>query len=311
MSQLTDNLSAIASIKSDIRAAIESKGVSMAGVSFGSYADKIGEIQTGGTFVTETLSVSNNGTYTPSQGVDGYSQVMVNVPQSVTGYDEKELTEGNYNIVILSNSATRVQPQLFLRNRYLESVYLPNCSEIGESWTTEYSHFYGCSRLTTVNLPICKNINNNAFNGCSMLSSISIPLCEYIWDYAFSGCGFTSIELPACVSLGTSAFACCSNLSSIVLSTCVSLGNSAFAFCSNLSYVDLYVCSKIGNGVFYSCINLTTAIFRSTSVCSTGTNCFRGTNSNLSIYVPSSLVDQYKSAKNWSSYSSIIFSIPE
>ena len=115
MSQLIDNLNTIESIKTDIKSAIENKGVDMTGVSFGSYADKIGEISGGGgsaviegltitsngtytagagvdgyspvevdvpapEFVTETLSVSANGTYTPSEGVDGYSQVNVNVP---------------------------------------------------------------------------------------------------------------------------------------------------------------------------------------------------------------------------------------
>lgn len=82
---LIDNLNQIASIKSDIKSAIENKGVDMTGLSFADYPGAISSIQTGGTFVTETLNVSVNNTYYPGQGVDGFSQVVVNVPQSVTG----------------------------------------------------------------------------------------------------------------------------------------------------------------------------------------------------------------------------------
>ena len=59
-------------------------------------------------FVTETLNVSANGTYNPGQGVDGYSQVVVDVPQSVTGFTEKNITEGTIEIINLNNSASFV-----------------------------------------------------------------------------------------------------------------------------------------------------------------------------------------------------------
>ena len=60
-------------------------------------------------FITEPLNVSANGTYTPGEGVDGYSKVVVDVPQSVTGFTEKQITEG-VQVVNLSNSASYVRP---------------------------------------------------------------------------------------------------------------------------------------------------------------------------------------------------------
>ena len=83
MSQLTDNLNLIASIKSDIKSAIENKGVDMTGVSFPGYASKIGEISGGGgSAVIEGLTITSNGTYTAGEGVDGYSPIEVDVPIS-------------------------------------------------------------------------------------------------------------------------------------------------------------------------------------------------------------------------------------
>ena len=144
MSQLIDNLNTIESVKTDIKAAIENKGVDMTGVSFPGYASKIGEITTSfvtvplnvsvnGTytpsegvdgysqvnvnvpapqFVTETLNVSANGTYNPGEGVDGYSQVVVDVPQSATGFKEKDITEKSYEIINLNNSASFGSPYM-------------------------------------------------------------------------------------------------------------------------------------------------------------------------------------------------------
>lgn len=66
MSQLTDNLNTIASIKGDIRDAIQAKGVDMSGVAFSGFASKIGEIQTGGGQKPEDSlaeTITGNGTF--------------------------------------------------------------------------------------------------------------------------------------------------------------------------------------------------------------------------------------------------------
>ena len=303
MSQLIDNLNTIESIKTDIKSAIENKGVDMTGVSFGSYADKIGEISGGGgvnpsgtleisengvynvysyssasvdvhpsaslsetyisngdynitgefnggvitvdvpapQFITETLNVSENGTYNPGEGVDGYSKVVVDVPQRVTGFTEKEITEG-IQIVNLSNSASYVSPNVFAKNKYIQTVYLPNCTSVGE----------------------------NAFASCSNLSSIYLPNCEYI---------------------GSSVFYICSSLTQVNLPMCSYIGRGAFGYCSSLSIITI--------GYSSICSLVTSAALSNTQI----------TSSTGSIYVPASLVDSYKSAKNWSYFSTQIFPI--
>ena len=230
MSQLIDNLNTIESVKTDIKSAIENKGVDMTGVSFPGYASKIGEISGGG------------------------------------GWDQKSITEGTVEIINLNNSASFVVSSAFMNNNTIQTVNLPYATSVGNS------AFYGCSSLSQVNLPVCSYIGNRVFNNCSSLSQISLPMCNYIDSYAFNNCG---------------------SLSQLSLPVCSYIGSFAFGYCSSLSIITLEystVCSISTSEILYQ-----------TPIAS-GTG---------SIYVPTSLVDAYKSATNWSYFSTLIFPIPE
>ena len=238
-------------------------------------------------FITETLNVSANGTYNPGQGVDGYSQVVVDVPQSVIGFTEKEITEG-IQVVNLSNSASYVHPFVFEKNKYLQTVYLPNCISIGEN------AFAFCSNLSSVNLPNCEYIGSSVFYICSSLSQISLPKCSYIGRGAFYSCiSLTQIDLPMCSYMDSATFQSCSSLTQVNLPKCSYIGRGAFGYCSLLSIITIGysgVCSLVSSNVF---------------------NATQITSSTGSIYVPTSLVDSYKSATNWSYFSTQIFPISE
>ena len=264
--------------------------------------------------VTEVLSVSQNGTYYPGQGVDGFSQVDVNVPQSVTGITEKEYTEGRAVIVNLNNSASFVRTQGFYYNSTLQTVYLSNCTQV------HVSAFANCSNLTTVNLPVCEYISSSAFENCSNLSSLDIPNCKSIRDYVFINCSsLTSLSLSKCTYIGAGAFYRCRNLSYIYLPVCTVISGVAYGTVMGtfeetiITSITLPVCSYIYANVFRYASNLNQIELGSTSVCTLGNkNAFAFTpidSGTGSIYVPASLVDAYKSATNWSLYSSQIFPI--
>ena len=106
-------------------------------------------------FVTETLNVSANGTYTPGQGVDGYSQVVVDVP--IYGWDQKSFTEENIEIINLDNSASFVVSSAFQNNKTIQTVNLPYATSVGS-----YA-FGGCTSLSQVILPMCSYIGSDAF----------------------------------------------------------------------------------------------------------------------------------------------------
>lgn len=322
MSKLIENLNLIESYKLDIKSAIEAKGVDMTGLSFADYPGAISSIQTGGNygqidivdngtyypsvygvdafdevvvsvpspqFVTESLNVTVNGTYTPGQGVDGYSPVVVDVPQSVIGYTEKYLTEMGQFITDINNSASMVGEKAF--NEYI--------------------------RLKTVTLSNCTNIKAYAFAGCSSLESVYLPILPSWEGFGiFSGCiKLSQINLPVCISVNSNAFYGCWNLSEVNLPICTYIGVKAFYSCSKIQSIDLPVCGTLDSSCFYRCSSLSQITLRSTNVCVlyastnfSGTKIWSGTGS---IYVPASLVDAYKSATNWSQFSSQIFPIPE
>ena len=195
MSQLIDNLNTIESIKTDIKAAIENKGVDMTGVPFPGYASKIGEISGGGT----------------------------------VGWDQKSFTEGTIEIINLDNSASFVSIEAFKNNKTIQTVNLPYATSVGNS------AFYFCSLLAQVNLPMCSYIGNGAFFYCTSLTQVSLPMCNTIINAAFQNCSkLTQVDLPMCNTIGTYAFYNCSSLSQVSLPECTPISNHAFAFCSSL-----------------------------------------------------------------------------
>ena len=299
-------------------------------------------------FVTETLSVSANGTYNPGEGIDGYSQVVVDVP--ISGWDQKSFTEGTIEIINLDNSASFVASSAFYSNQTIQTVNLPYapsvgsfafndctslsqvslpvCSFIGGSAfrncksLTQISlpmcsyiddnAFYNCRSLSQISLPVCSFIGNNVFRYCSSLTQVSLPVCSTIGGSTFQNCRLSSVDLPVCSYIGNNAFQNCSLLTQVSFPMCSFIGGSAFQNC-RLSSVDLPVCSYIGSNTFENCSLFNIIILGYSSVCMLkNSNAFAATpitSSTGSIYVPASLVDSYKSAPNWSYFSTQIFPI--
>ena len=97
--------------------------------------------------------------------------------------------------------------------------------------------FYGCSRLTSLNLPDgITSIGGGAFDGCS---------------------GLTSLNLPASITeIGEGAFASCSGLTSLTLpSNLTKIGENAFKNCSGLTSINLPAgITEIDRNTFKGCI---------------------------------------------------------
>lgn len=262
MSELISNLNTIESCKLDIKSAIEAKGVDMTGVSLPGYATAIGSISTS-QFVTTTLNVSQNGTYTPGQGVDGYSEVVVSVPQSTAGYSFSQCVARSYLLSVIDDTAvTRVAPWALAGGYWfysnggitfysyptkITSVNLPNVTFVGV-----YGLAYN-SMLTYLSLPKCKQLMSNAFEGCGLIS-IDLPSCSYILEKVFLDCkSLISMSLPSCVKIDVSAFAGCTSLTNIYLPICTNIASNAFNGCTLLSEVNLPACTEIRTYAFQNC----------------------------------------------------------
>lgn len=125
--------------------------------------------------------------------------------------------------------------------------------------------------IQSVSLPNCVNASiNNIFYNCKSLESVNLPKLTYAYRGMFNGCSkLASLSLPCCNNIGVQAFMNASKLTSLTLGA-----NSV----ATLQNTNAFTNTPIASGTGY-------------------------------IYVPSDLVESYKSANNWSTYASQIMAI--
>lgn len=206
-------------------------------------------------------------------------------------------------------ACTSILGSAFYHCTSLSNIFFPSCSII-------YSYaFAHCDNLTVVNFPNCTKISSSAFLNCDNLTTIIFPKCTRVWSSAFQSCAkLNEISLPLCQGLETAAFSRCTGLNSISLPVCTNIGPQAFYFCSNLQEAHFPYCRSIRESAFYGCRNLSSLVFNASWVCTlSNSNAFystpyRGYSTYFSgtphIYVPSSLIDSYRAATNWTYFSS-------
>ena len=168
--------------------------------------------------------------------------------------------------------------------------------------------FSHCSALTTVNFPVLTSIGDSAFYSCSKLTTADFPVATSIGGSAFRSCSaLTMANFPVATSIETYAFYSCSALTTVNFPVLTSIGDFAFYSCSKLTTADFPVATSIGSYAFASCGKLKSLLLRRNNVCTlSNTNAFNSTpikSGTGYIYVPSALIEQYKAATNWSTYS--------
>ena len=207
------------------------------------------------------------------------------------------------------SNVTFIDSCAFYRCSKLTSVNLPKISVIPSL------AFNVCVGLTTVTAPNVTSILTSAFAVCDNLTSIDCSQTTLIGTEAFRGCfRLTSVNFPNVLSISASAFTNCSALISVDFPNVTNIGSSAFSNCASLTTVKLSNVTNIGSYAFYSCSKLMSVyllnsmVLPYTSHILTNTPIFTSTYTGSfgSIYVPASLVDSYKTANGWSSYSSRI-----
>lgn len=116
----------------------------------------------------------------------------------------------------------------------------------------------------------------------------------------------TEISNSEITSVGDYVFYCCFDLTGIDFPNATSIGTSAFYACRNLTIVDFPKVTNIKATALNYAEKLHTLILRSTTMVTLGSaTALRSTAIHAGtgyIYVPRSLVDSYKTATNWTSY---------
>lgn len=172
----------------------------------------------------------------------------------------------------------------------LQRTYDANGTNITSAETQSYA-----SSTYRLELGDCfGRIQNGAFKNFTHIQKVIIPNnVSFFSSESFRGCtSLTAVTLPEYYNsyIGSNAFQGCNNLKNITIpSETTAIDASAFSGCTSLQYIKILR----ENGI----------------VALWNTNALTNTN-NCPIYVPSNLVNTYKSANNWSSYASRIQAIP-
>ena len=158
---------------------------------------------------------------------------------------------------------------------------------------TDYLAAYLNGTLTSYSSTAVTSLYQDAFREDSVLTSVNLPNCTSINNTAFYNCQNLgpTLTFPSLVSIGTS------NANGYEFEKCYALtgidvGNSN----TNIT--------RFGaTATFERCTNLTIIIIRSPNVAPIQSNTFaNGGFPSGTLYVPSSLVNSYKNATNWSSH---------
>lgn len=176
--------------------------------------------------------------------------------------------------------------------------------------------FYNNGKIENLSFLSASIIGERAFGECSRLKSVDFPMATTISYMAFYKCSrLTNISFPNVTNISSSAFYSCSGLTSIYFPNVQTIGSSAFALAYKISYAAFDKVTDIRSNAFYRNDSLATFICGASSVCQLhNSNAFTSTkiaSGTGYIYVPSSLVDSYKIANNWSYFSNQISAIED
>jgi hypothetical protein len=229
--------------------------------------------------VIEALEITENGTYTAPEGVDGFSPVTVNVQGS-----------------------TALEDELITHTLSAETYSNDRINTVG------YGAFYGSKNLKSVSLPNVTSVGGYAFYQCTALEELNLPLMQSAGTYAFTAIKVPVLYFPVLETITTYTFNEITTPTKVIMPRLKTAGNSSFRNSKGIVFADLAICTKVDNLCFYFANGLKTLILRNTETMCTlqNTNAFTGTEIAKGtgyIYVPAALIDSYKAATNWATLS--------
>lgn len=160
-------------------------------------------------------------------------------------------------------------------------------------------------------------LESYAFTGCKQ-EKLSFPNVTIAKDGCFAYCSnLKELNVPNLVTLSkvgqsTPHFHSCTSLEYIYFPKLTITPSQCFISCTNLKTAIFDSITTLGGYTFQSCKNLKTIVIRQNEqVCTLGANTFNGYTFTGTIYVPDALVEDYKSATNWSVYAEQIKPLSE
>lgn len=260
-----------------------------------------------------TKTITENGTHDVAQ----FAQAKVNVPVGVNPSGTKEIsvtqngevTEDvtNFkNVHIVTNVPSTGGGTGVSQEKYDSLLQALQTQTQAYSFTNaditslRDSAFYNDKQLSSVTLQNATHVGANAFERCTLLSKCSVDKMQTCGDSAFSRANLSQAVFPNLSAIARNMFVFCSYLKKVKCDKAISIDERAFNGCASLEVIDI-----LGGGNISA--PSTSELYKLKSVVLRGTENVTPTSdtiwlpSSVTIYVPDSLVEQYKSATNWSS----------
>ena len=190
----------------------------------------------------------------------------------------------------------------------LISINLPSLETLDTKFSnnnTAGQHFRRCA-LQEINMPKITNLSNGCFFDFTV-TELTFPEVIEVGDCFWWGKNLTTVNLPKCTIATSQPFKQCHAIKNITLPALTTAYGIA-SHCSVLEVIDLPALETITRSLATNCSALSAVILRNSNVVTASyATIFSDTGINTGtgyIYVPAALIEDYKIAKNWSTYAS-------
>ena len=167
------------------------------------------------------------------------------------------------------------------------------------------------TNLEAINLPDCEELGNNCFRDCKSLLEFYAPKVKKAGEQVFytNTGGYALIEslyFPELLTCSANAFKGMKYLETFRAPKLTSVGNYALQSNPALVFADIGFVSSLGWSLFSNDSVFTTLVLRANKVATLSqVNVFTNTpfasgGTGGTVYVPSALIESYKTASNWS-----------
>lgn len=177
-------------------------------------------------------------------------------------------------------------------------------SDVNE--VSDYAFAYK-NNLKNANFPNATTLGLSSFTHSSNLTSVNAEKVALLKPGVFYNCtNLKNVDFPNVTNVGTNAFYGCSSLINMRFPKATVIGSDCFRHCTNLERLCFLNLTKIDSNAFADCERLISLRLQSSECCTlANANAFYRTcikSGTGYIYVPSSLIEDYKVATNWTTF---------
>lgn len=241
---------------------------------------------------------------------DGHKEYRWKKDEKYTTLHEVIAQGKNYAGELYDDVLDTIASDFFRDYGSITSIDLPSVTEI------KNDAFYDCTAVVTINLPNVTLVGEDAFLNCDKVTDLCLPKLKKVCSNAFENMyALKQISLPSLEEAEGYLFYDDSALTNVELPLLQIINESMFIGCSALVVLNLPRVNHIRKYAFEGCSVFETLILRSETVVTLEqTNALSDTkiaSGTGYIYVPKALINDYKTAENWSTFANQIRAIED